>query len=330
MHFTERHRAGRRKLALLACLLLAALLAWPVAGCAPATEALTMVTGGAAGTYYPIGQAMAGIITDNVSGAEVTAQTSEGSVANARSLDNKEAELALIENTIAYYAYEGVQMFAGEAVDGIRGIATLYPEMVQIVTLKEYAITEIGDLASNKVGIGAPGSGTAVHMLAILAAAGLDETSLDIQYLDFAECVAGLKDRSIDAGCIVAGIPTAAVTDIAAAEDIAIVSVPAAIYAALSNQYPFYVTAVIPAGTYEGVAQDTTTVAVRAMLATRADVSEDLIYNATKAIFEHTDVLVAAHPRGSDITLATALDGLPIPLHPGAEKYFSEQGLATP
>jgi len=324
MHLIRKTGAGRW---LLACLLLAALLA---AGCGPATQTLTMVTGGAAGTYYPIGQAMAAVITDNVGGAEVTAQTSEGSVANARSLDSGEAELALIENTIAYYAYEGVQMFAGEAVSDIRGIATLYPEMVQIVTLKEYAITEIGDLAGKRVGIGAPGSGTAVHMLAILAAAGLDETRLDIQYLDFAECVAGLQDRSIDAGCIVAGIPTAAVTDIAASADIAIVSVPAAIYAALSGQYPFYVTAVIPAGTYEGVAQDTTTVAVRAMLATRADVSEDLIYDATKAIFEHTDALAAAHPRGGDITLATALTGMPIPLHPGAEKYFVELGLISP
>ncbi len=330
MHLTERHRPGRLKLLAMAVLLLAALLALPAAGCGPATEELTMVTGGTAGTYYPIGQAMAGIITDNVTGAEVTAIASEGSVANARSLGSGEAELALIENTIAYYAQLGIRMFEGEAVADIRGIATLYPEIVQIVTLQEYGITELSDLAGKKVGIGAPGSGTAVHMLAILAAAGLDETSLDIQYLDFAGCAAGLADGSIHAGCIVAGIPTAAVTDIAAAEDIAIVSVPAAIYATLSSQYPFYVTAVIPGGTYQGVAQDTGTIAVRAMLATRADLSEDLIYQATRAIFEHTDVLIATHPRGSDITLATALDGMPIPLHPGAERYFTEQGLIAP
>lgn len=323
MPLISKEKVGKTILTMLAGLLAVSLIV-TVAGCAAEPVELTMVTGGAAGTYYPIGTAIAGIITDNVDNAEATAVTSDGSVANANSLGNKEAELALIENSIAYYAHQGIRMFEEEPVTDIRGIATLYPEMVQIVSLNEYGITSLDELEGKRVGVGAPGSGTAVHAQAILEAAGLDETNVDIQYLNFSQCAEGLQDRTLDAAFVVAGIPTAAITDLASAEDIVIVSVPADIYRQLSDKYPFYVAISLPGGTYTGVDTDVNTTAVMAMLATTADVSDDLVYKITKAIFENTDVLVAAHPRGKDITLESALDGMSIPLHPGAEKYYDE------
>jgi TRAP transporter TAXI family solute receptor len=314
----------RYTLPMLGGLLLAASLVVTMAGCTVKPAELTMVTGGTGGTYYPIGTAIAGVITDNVANAEATAVTSDGSVANAKSLGSGEAELALIENTIAYYAEQGIQMFEGEAVKDIRGIATLYPEIVQIVTLKEYDIKSLADLKGKRVGVGAPGSGTAVHALAILKAAGMDETNVDIQYLDFSECADGLKNGTLDAGYVVAGTPTSAITDLASVKDIAIVTVPGDIYNQLSSKYPFYVAVSLPGGTYAGVNTDVQTIAVMAMLATTVDVSKDLVYEMTRAIFENTDVLAAAHPRGKDITLESALDGMSIPLHPGAEKYYEE------
>ncbi len=317
-------KPGRKTLLLLSGLLLLIALVISATGCATKPVKLTMVTGGPAGTYYPIGTAIAGIITDSVDNTEAAAVTSDGSVANAKSLGNKEAELALIENTIAYYAQQGIQMFEECPVEDIRGIATLYPEIVQIVTLKELGITSLNDLEGKKVGVGAPGSGTAVHAMAILEAAGLDETNVDIQYLNFSECAEGLKGGTLDAGFVVAGTPTAAVTDIAAAKDVVIVTVPGDIYDQLSSKYPFYVAVSLPAGTYTGVDADVGTIAVMAMLATTSDVSEDLVYEMTKAIFENTNIIVAAHPRGKDITLESALDGMSIPLHPGAEKYYEE------
>lgn len=323
MPLISKEKVGKTILTMLAGLLAVSLIV-TVAGCAAEPVELTMVTGGTAGTYYPIGTAIAGIITDNVDNAEATAVTSDGSVANANSLGNKEAELALIENSIAYYAHQGIRMFEEEPVTDIRGIATLYPEMVQIVSLNEYGITSLDELEGKRVGVGAPGSGTAVHAQAILEAAGLDETNVDIQYLNFSQCAEGLQDRTLDAAFVVAGIPTAAITDLASAEDIVIVSVPADIYRQLSDKYPFYVAISLPGGTYTGVDTDVNTTAVMAMLATTADVSDDLVYKITKAIFENTDVLVAAHPRGKDITLESALDGMSIPLHPGAEKYYDE------
>jgi hypothetical protein len=319
------------KLKLLSGLLLAAVLLTGTIGCASSGHAqLILVTGGTAGTYYPIGQAMAQIIGEKVKNTEITAVTSDGSVANAESIGSLKADLALIENTIAYYAEQGQQMFSSAAVNNIRGIAALYPEIIQIVTLKEYGITHISDLRGKSVGVGAPGSGTAVHMAAILKAAGLDETTVDMQYLDFAECADALKNGTIHAGCIVAGIPTAAVTDIAAAKDISIVSIPAAIYDTLKNSYPFYVPVSIPSGTYTGVNAAVTTIAVQAMLVVRSDLSEDLVYRITKALFENIATLAAAHPRGQDITLQTALDGMPIPLHSGARKYYEEMGISVP
>ena len=307
-------------------------LVFSVAACAPSNIPdepiqLTIVTGGTAGTYYPLGVAMASIITDYIEDVLATAVTSEGSVANARKIGDKQAELALLQNDVAYYAQHGMYMFEKKVVKDISGIATLYPEIVQIVTLEEYGITSLSDLKGKKVGVGAPGSGTAVNILQIFEAAGLDETNIFIQYLDFEECASALKNKTIDAGCIVAGTPTSAVVDVASVRDIAIVEVPNEIYDRLKDDCPFYVPISIPAGTYAGVDEDVNTVAVQAMLATRADLSEDLIYEVTKAIFEHTDILVAAHERGRDITLETALNGMPISLHPGARRYFTEQGL---
>lgn len=291
---------------------------------------LTLATGGTAGTYYPLGTAMAKIMTHYVEGVQATAVTSDGSVANAKWIGSKEADLALLQNDIAFYAQQGMQMFEQQPVKNIRGIATLYPEIVQIVTLKEYGITSLSDLRGKKVGVGAPGSGTAVHILNIFEAAGLNGANVDIQYLDFQECAAALKSKTIHAGCIVAGIPTSAIIDVASVEDITIVEVPGEIYNKLKDNNPFYVSASIPAGTYAGVDKDVSTIAVRAMLATRADLPEDLVYAVTRAIFAHTDKLAAAHERGRDISLETARDGMSIAIHPGARRFFTEQGLAVP
>ena len=248
MRIRGEKKSGKMKLLPLAGILLTVILVVSMAGCKVEPAELTMVTGGTGGTYYPIGTAIAGVITDNVDNAEATAVTSDGSVANAKSLASGEAELALIENTIAYYAEKGVQMFEGNAVKDIRGIATLYPEIVQIVTLKEYGIKSLADLKGKRVGVGAPGSGTAVHALAILKAAGMDETNVDIQYLNFSECAEGLKNGTLDAGYVVAGTPTSAITDLAGTKDIAIVTVPGDIYNQLSAKYPFYVAVSLPGG----------------------------------------------------------------------------------
>ncbi|MFC1926184.1 TAXI family TRAP transporter solute-binding subunit [Chloroflexota bacterium] len=299
--------------------------------CGPAEPTqLTIATGGTAGTYYPVGRAMAAVITDYAEGIEATAINSGGSIDNADMMRDKEVELALMQNDVAYYAQQGLRMFEGQLIADIRGVAALYPEIVQIVTLEEHGITSLSELEGKTVGIGAPGSGTAVNILQILKAVGLDETNVDIRYLDFGECAAALKEKTIHAGCVEAGVPTSAVTDIASAGDIRILEIPGDSYNKLKEDYPFYVPITIPAGTYAGISEDVDSIAVLAMLVASADVPEDVVYKATRSIFEHTDILVAAHERAGDITLETALDGVSVPLHPGAKKYFEEQGIMVP
>ncbi|MFC2059750.1 TAXI family TRAP transporter solute-binding subunit [Chloroflexota bacterium] len=287
-------------------------------------------TGGTAGTYYPLGQAMASIINDYTKGIEATAVVSEGSIANIGKIGDKQAEFALIQNDIAYYAQQGIYMFENQPAPNLSGIASLYPEVVQIVTLKEYGIKSLVDLNGKRVGVGAVGSGTAVNILQVFKAVGLDETNMAIQYLDFQECDYALKQGTIHAGCIVSGTPTSAVIDITSARDIAIVEIPGETRNQLITSFPFYLPAIIKAGTYIGIDEDVNTISVQAILATRADLSEDTVYEFTKAIFEHKEVLESAHQRGKDITLATALGGMSITLHPGAQRYFVARELPIP
>ncbi len=316
---------------LLLSLLFAGLLLVLISGCnSTQPQQWIIVTGGESGTYYPIGGAIAQVINNNLKEVEAEAQVSDGSVANINSLSADSAELGLIENSIAYYAEQGTQMFEGQSIDNIRGIASLYPEVIQIVTLQEYGINSLFDLQGKTVGIGAPGSGTAVNMLEIFKLADLNEDNVDIQYLNFTECVEALKAGSIQAGCIVAGWPTSAVTEIAGLRSIDLVEIPPDFLAGLADAYPFYTSAEIPSGTYPGVTKAVDSVAVEALLAARADLSEDLVYTVTRALFEHTDVLAAAHARGKDISLGSALEGMSILLHPGARQYYQEKGLILP
>ncbi len=213
-----------------------------LAGCSAKTmESIAIYTGGVAGTYYPLGQALAEIINSELEGVEASAVVSGGSVANARAIATNEAGLALISNDIADYAYNGTEMFAGSAVESIRGIASWYPEIVQFVTLKATGIESISELHGMTVGVGAPGSGTAVEAMAILSMAGINDQNTTILELDFQAVVSGLKNGTIDAGCIVAGIPTSAVVDLSGSGEVNILEIPDHIFDALKEQYPFFV-----------------------------------------------------------------------------------------
>lgn len=283
---------------------------------------ITIATGGTAGTYYPLGGAMAQLINSNVSGVLATAQSTGASVANVGLLQQGEAELAFIQNDIAYYAYHGIEMF-NRSNDKLRGVAVLYPETVQIITRADSGIRSVTDLRDKRVAVGAPGSGTEANARQILAAYGMTYEDLGrVDYLAFGEAANNLRDGHIDAAFITAGTPTAAVTDLAASRDVFVVPISDEAFAALKAEYPFYTQVTIPAGTYKGLDTDVKTVAVMAMLATRADLPEDLVYEMTASIFDNLDVLAATHSAGRAVSVDGALEGMPIELHPGAARYF--------
>ncbi len=288
------------------------------------TVFINIGTGGTAGTYYPLGGTMAEILKANIPGVNATAESTGASSANINMLNQGEIELALVQNDVSYYADLGIELFQEQGkIEGLRAIATLYPEICQIITTENTGITSVADFAGKRIAVGAAGSGVEANARQILAAYGLSYDDIKPQYLSFAEAAAGLKDGNIDAGFITAGTPTSAVLDLSAQNQVLLLSIDDAIADQLVEQYPFYTKVAIPADVYNTEA-DVNTLAVKAMLATTDKVSEDMVYNITKAIFENLDKLAAAHTAGKLISLDTAQEGISIPLHPGAEKYFNE------
>ncbi|MEN3008735.1 TAXI family TRAP transporter solute-binding subunit [Pseudothermotoga sp.] len=287
---------------------------------------LTIATGGTAGTYYPLGAGMADIWNKNIKGMNAMVQSTGASVANINLLRNKEVDLIFVQNDVAFYAYNGVELFK-EPFPQLRGLATLYPETVQIVALADRGINSVYDLKGKRVAVGAAGSGTEVNARQILAAAGITYNDIKVQYLSFAEAANNLKDGNIDAAFVTAGHPTAAIVDLAAVRKIVLVPVAEAIIQSLQKAYPFYVKIVVPAGTYKGVDTDVVTVAVKAMLAVRAEMSESLVYELLKTMYANQKRLIEAHAKGELIIPETGKEGMSIPLHPGAERFFKEMGL---
>ena len=288
------------------------------------TEYLSIATGGTSGTYYPIGGAMAKIINEKVDNINASAQSTGASVTNTRLISKKEVELAILQNDIASYAFNGENKFKDKAVKNMRGIATLYPEIIQIIVREGTGIESIKDLKGKKVAIGAPGSGVEANAKQILANFDLTYDDIEEDYLSFGEAASRLKDRQIDAAFLTAGIPTAAVMDVAATQDIKLLNFTTEQINKLNSEYPFLTGVKVPAGTYNGQDEEVTTVALKATLVTLESLDEEVVYNITKALFENRDQLIEAHSRAEDIKLETAQDGMTIPLHPGAEKYFDE------
>ena len=284
---------------------------------------LNIGTGGTAGTYYPIGGAIAEVLNKEIPGMSASAQSTGASVANINMLSDGEVDLATVQNDIAYYAAHGTEMFQDKKVDGLQGIASLYPETCQFVTLKSSGIKSLAELKGKRIAVGAVGSGVEANVRQILAAYGVTYDDIDAQYLSFAEGASALKDGNVDVAVLTAGYPTASVQDIAAQNPVRLLPVEGKAADALIAQYPFYTKTVIPAGTYAGFDEEVPSVAVMAMLVAGPTVNDDLGYCVTKAIFSNLDRLQAAHAVGKQIAKDTAKTGMSLPMNAGAEKYFS-------
>lgn len=285
---------------------------------------ISIATGGTGGTYYPLGGGMASILND-VLNIRVTAEVTGASVENIRLVQNREVEIAFVQNDITFYAATGTELFKDEIFSDVRGIATLYPEVIQILTLEKNGIDSVKDFAGRKIAVGAPGSGTEANARQIINAHGLSYDDMSVDYLSFSEAVAQLKDGHVDAAFLTGGTPTAAVIDLAATHNVKLLSIAQTIADNLIEDYPFYTRHIITANTYSGVSKDVETVSVQAMLITNANLSEKLVYDITKTIFENLNRLAAIHTRGADVNLATAKNGMSIQLHQGAKKFFEEQ-----
>jgi TRAP transporter TAXI family solute receptor len=291
---------------------------------AQGTTFLSIATGGTSGTYYPIGGALAKVLNENIDNMNASAQSTGASVTNTRLIYNKEVELAILQNDIANYAVNGERQFEGNQVNNMSGVASLYPEVIQIIVRSDAGINSIADLKGKSVAVGAPGSGAEANANQILEFFGLTYDDIEEDYLSFGEAASRLKDRQIDAAFLTAGIPTAAVMDVAATQDIKLLNFSDQDIESLNEAYPYLTGVTVPAGTYNGLDNDVQTVALQAILVAESSLSEEVVYNITKAIFENRDTLIAAHDRARDITLDGAESGMTVKLHPGAQKYYDE------
>lgn len=292
---------------------------------------LSIATGGTGGTYYPLGGALAVILNESDIGVQATAQATGASVENVTLISEDEAEVAFVQNDVVYYAANGIESYEGQdKVENIAGVATLYPEVVQIIATEESGITSVEDLAGMRIAVGAPGSGTEVNARQILAEHGLTYDDLaKADYLSFSEATDNMRNKQIDAAFITSAIPTSSVSELSQTVPIVIISVEEDKINSLAQKYPFYTAVTVPAGSYKGQEEDALSPAVMAMLIVPKDMDDDLVYNIVKNLYDRQQIIVDTHKRGEDITLETALDGMSINLHPGAQKYFDEMGIES-
>jgi TRAP transporter TAXI family solute receptor len=287
---------------------------------------LILATGGTAGTYYPFGGAMAKIWNAKVPGVNVTAQATGASAENVRLINKKEVELALVQSDTIDFAYHAKEAFK-ERLTKMNAMAVLYPEIIQIVVRGDSKIKNFGDLKGVKIGVGAPGSGTEANFRQLLEAHGMKKEDVKAQYLSFAESAEQFKDRHIDAFIVVAGIPNAAIMDVAVMQSIRILSLPDDRVAHLTRKYPFLSPALVPPNTYKNQPSGVKTIAVSAVLIASSDLKEEAVYKLTRALFENQTELASAHAKGKELYLKTAMKGVSIPFHPGAIKYYKEKGV---
>ncbi|AVK82489.1 immunogenic protein [Lysinibacillus sp. B2A1] len=281
---------------------------------------MSLLTGGTQGTYYALGGTFADLITKGT-GIKTTAEVSQASAANMNALEAGKGEIAFVQTDIAYYATEGKLMFK-KKIDTIAALGALYPETVQLVTTEASGIKSYADLKGKKVSVGAPGSGTYANAEQLLEVHGLTMNDIKAQNLDFGESTDGLQSGQIDAAFITAGTPTAAVEALNATTKVNIIGVDPGKADALIEKYPYYAKDTVKAGTY-GIANDTETVSVLAMLAVKKDLPDDVVYSMTKAIYDNVGKI--SHAKGAFIKAETGLAGISIDVHPGAQKYFDEK-----
>lgn len=313
----------KKKLLFLATMLLAVVLV--LAGCGAKKTTLKMATGGTTGTYYAYGGTVSQVLSQKINNLSFDVQSTGASKANIYLVSDREADIAIVQNDVMFYAYNGTDLFAGDKVSGFSAMAGVYAEVCQIVANDK--INSIADLRGKRVSVGDVGSGVEFNARQILEAYGITFNDIIVNNLSFGDSAAAFKDGKIDAFFCVAGAPTTAIVELTTSNPIKLLEVDDEHAAKLIEKYPFYTKYKIPAGTYKGVDYNAQTVAVVASFIVRDNLDNDLVYKMTKALFENADEITKGHPKGAELDPVYSISSISIPLHPGAEKYYKEIGV---
>ena len=287
---------------------------------------INVLTGGTSGVYYPIGVALSQLYSNGIEGSKTSVQATKASVENLNLLEAGRGELAFALGDSVADAWNGVEDAGFKApLKKIRAIAGTYPNYIHIVANAESGIKTLEDLKGKRISVGAPKSGTELNARAIFEAAGLTYKDMGkVEFLPYAESVELIKNRQLDATLQSSGLGMAAIRDLASTMKISFVAIPAEVTAKIDNAA--YEAATIPAGTYDGQDADVPTVAITNILVSHEGVSDEVAYQMTKLMFDNLGRLGTAHSAAQDIKLESATKNLPIPLHPGAERFYKEAG----
>ncbi|NDL70288.1 TAXI family TRAP transporter solute-binding subunit [Vreelandella alkaliphila] len=293
-------------------------------------QQLSIATGGTGGVYYPIGGGFAEMINNHIEGAQATAEVTGASVENMGLIMRGDADLALALADTVYQAYNGSGDFEGRQIENTRALASVYPNAVQLVTLADSDIQTIADLAGKRVSVGAPGSGTELNARAVLEANGISYDDFSPQRLNFNETADAIRDGDIDAGFWSVGPPTSSILNLAATRDIRLIGLSDEEIANAQKAEAVFAPYELAAGMYDGMDEAVQTIGIPNVLVVNSDMDEELAYQLTQLLFESTDELIAVHPAANDTTIEFTMNSTPVPLHPGAIRYFEEVGADIP
>jgi TRAP transporter TAXI family solute receptor len=307
---------------------LAAMLVGAVAGPpAHAQQFVNVLTGGTSGVYYPLGVALSNLFSKALPNVKVSVQATNASVENLNLLQSGRGEIAFSLGDSLSDAWNG-KADAGfsQPLKKLRGVAGIYPNYVQIVALASSGITSLADLKGKRISVGAPKSGTELNARAVLRAAGLTYADFGkVEYLPFGDSVDLMKNRQLDLTLQSAGLGVSSIKDLATSVDIVVVPVAAETVQKIND--PAYLPTMIPANTYQGQASAVPGIAIENFLVTREDVPAETVYAMLSAMYDNLPALIAAHSAAKEIKLENGAKGMPVPLHPGAEKFFREKGV---
>jgi uncharacterized protein len=288
---------------------------------------INVLTGGQSGVYYPIGVSLSQTFAKDIPNVRSTAQVTRASAENLNLLQAGRGELAMTLADTLSDAWNGnAEAGFNNKLDKLRGFSATYNNYIQIVASADSGIRTLADLKGKRVSVGAARSGTELNARAILKAAGMSYADLaKVEYLPFGESVELMKNRQLDATLQSAGLGVASIRDLSTAIRIVVVPVPHDVVAKVGDAA--YQPSVIPANTYTGQTEDIPTAAIPNFLVTHAGVPDELVYRMVKAMYDNLDTLHAAHSAARAVNRANAIKGMPVPLHPGAERYYREVGV---
>lgn len=296
-----------------------------------ASSKISIATGGMGGVYYPMGGGLASILTKYIPGLEAAAEVTAASVDNCKLVAAGKSDLGIVMADVAYDALHGTGKFKDKLP--LRNMATLYSNLMHVVTVQGKGINKVSDMKGKRVSTGAPGSGTEVKALRVLEASGLDpDKDITRDRLGASESAGALKDGKIDAYFWDGGVPTASVLDLASSPGIkiSILDHGDAVPKMVAKNGPVYFKSIIPKGVYSGVTADVPVAAVGNILIVNENMDEKLAYDILNTMFSHLPELIAVHKEAENITLTNAVKGSPLPFHKGAVKFYKDKKIEIP